>query len=105
MSDESFQSQYARARSFWAESEFEEMNRIADTPQIGIKTETDAKGGVKTIEGDMIEHRRLQVDTRKWALARMSPKKYGDAMQLKHSDPDGNTLKIEVTRVGRPAKR
>ena len=26
----------------------------------------------------MIEHRRLRIDARKWALARMSPRKYGD---------------------------
>jgi hypothetical protein len=29
----------------------------------------------------MIEHRRLQVDARKWILARMDPKKYGDKIE------------------------
>ena len=30
----------------------------------------------------MIEHRRLQVDTRKWMLSKMLPKVYGDKQQV-----------------------
>jgi hypothetical protein len=37
---------------------------------IGTETITKANGDVRTIVGDMIEHRRLQVDTRKWALSK-----------------------------------
>lgn len=51
---------------------------IADTPQIGVKKVIKPDGSVETMEGDMIEHRRLRIDARKWALARMSPRKYGD---------------------------
>ena len=93
-----FSENYARARTAWAESEFERMMQIADTPQPGIKTKTTDKG-TEVIEGDMIEHRRLQVDARKWALARMFPKKYGDATMLKHADPDGNTINFTLSRV------
>ncbi len=98
-----FAQNYARARQFWAESEFEKMMEIADTPQLGEKTKTTDKG-TEVITGDMTDHRRLQVDTRKWALARMFPKKYGDATLLKHGDPDGNKLDITVTRVERKPK-
>jgi hypothetical protein len=48
-----------------ADALFDDINYIADTPQKGIKTITKA-GVVETIEGDMIEHRKLQVDARKW---------------------------------------
>ena len=95
-----FAQNYARARQFWAESEFERMMEIADTPQLGEKTKTTDKG-TEVITGDMTDHRRLQVDTRKWALARMFPKKYGDATLLKHGDPEGNKLEITVTRVNK----
>ncbi len=95
---EKFAENYTRARQFWAECEFERMMEIADTPQVGIKTKTTDKG-VETIEGDMVDHRRLQVDTRKWALARMFPKKFSDSSRIAHTDPDGNVLKVEVTRV------
>lgn len=95
---EDFAQNYARARRSWAEFEFERMMQIADTPQLGVKIKTTDKG-TETIEGDMVDHRRLQVDTRKWALARMFPKKYGDAQLIKHGDPDGNKLQVEITRV------
>ena len=75
------------------------MMEIADTPQPGIKRKTLPDGSVETLEGDMIDHRRLQVDTRKWALARMFPKRFGDATLLKHGDPDGNKLIMEISTV------
>ena len=90
-----FQQQYTRARELWADAEFDAMMHIADTPVVGVKTKTDADGNVETTEGDMIEHRRLQVDTRKWALARMSPRKYGDKLGL-HGVEDQPGIKMEV---------
>jgi hypothetical protein len=96
--DEVFRQNYARARSYWAEAEFERLMQIADTPQEGVKTRT-TKDGLEVTTGDMIDHRRLQVDTRKWALARMFPKKYGDATMLKHADHEGNAMHVKVTRV------
>jgi hypothetical protein len=72
-----FAEQYARAREARADMLAEDMIHIADTPCLGVKTETSEKG-VKTIQGDMVEHRKLQIDARKWNAARMAPKKYGD---------------------------
>lgn len=89
-----FRDQYARAREIWADSVFDECQQIADTLVEGTKTEegVNDKGSYsKTIKGDMIEHRRLQVDTRKWAAGRMNPKKYGDRIQ---QDVSGS---LEVT--------
>src|SRR5271157_3785192 len=50
-----------------AESLIGEIVEIADTPEFGIKKVTKADGSVEQIEADMIEHRRLRIDTRKWA--------------------------------------
>lgn len=86
----SFQDQYARARDVQADSLADDIIDIADTPLMGVKTET--KGDeVKTIEGDMIEHRRLQVDARKWVAAKLKPKKYGTTVtnQNQALDRDG----------------
>lgn len=94
-----FADQYARARITWADSEFERMMEIADTPQEGVIVKVNADGKEEITREDMLGHRKLQVDTRKWALARMFPKKYGDSTLLKHADPDGNKLVVEVTRV------
>jgi hypothetical protein len=54
-------------------------SEIADTPQIGIKT-VQKPSGTETTHGDMIEYRRLQVDTRKWLLSKVLPKVYGDRL-------------------------
>jgi hypothetical protein len=61
---------------------FDELIEIADTPVEGEKVKIDKDGNEEVQRGDMIEHRRLQVDARKWALARMAPKKYGDKVAV-----------------------
>lgn len=82
--DETFAAQYARARALGYEKLSEDMLEIADTPKIGQKSVSKATG-LEITEGDMIEHRRLQVDTRKWMLSKMLPKIYGDKVDVKHS--------------------
>jgi len=79
--DEEKVKQYARATEIRADKMADEMLNIADTTVEGIKTKTTDKG-IEVISGDMVEHRRLQVETRKWLLAKMNPKKYGDKLQL-----------------------
>jgi len=54
---------------------------------------------VKTITGDMIERAKLQVDTRKWLLSKMAPKRYGDRLELA-GDKDA-PLAITVRRLDR----
>ena len=78
-----FAEQYARAREARADMLAEDMLHIADTPQMGVVTKETEKGTFITT-GDMIEHRRLQVDARKWNAARMAPKKYGDKTETTH---------------------
>lgn len=80
-----FRDSYARARESQADFLAEEIIQIANTPIVGVKTKTNEKGEVETIEGDMIEHRRLQVDARKWYAAKLRPKVYGDRIQQEHS--------------------
>ena len=73
---------YARAKERQADFLAAEIVRIADTPRQGIKVKTDAEGNRETTEGDMIEHRRLQVDARKWYASKLAPKKYGDKIEV-----------------------
>lgn len=80
--DEKKSKQYARATSLRADNIFDELLEIADNPIEGTVIETDDNGRTKEKKGDMLGHRRLQIDARKWALAKMNPKKYGDKIQL-----------------------
>lgn len=80
--NEAFRSQYSYAREAQADALFDEILSIADTPVLGEKTKTDAEGNTEVTTGDMIEHRRLQIDARKWMAAKLRPKKYGDKIEV-----------------------
>lgn len=89
-----FAAQYARARELGYERLAEEILAIADTPLAGIKTKINDKGETETTEADMIEHRRLQVDTRKWMLSKMLPKRFGDKLETTHKGTLGVTVNM-----------
>ncbi len=74
---EGFAARYARAREVGFDELAEEVLSIADTPQEGEEREESADG-IKIKRGDMLGHRRLQVDARKWLLSKLLPHKYGD---------------------------
>lgn len=82
---EGFAAQYARAREIGYDCLADELLSIADTPVTGVKTTTKPNGDTETVEGDMTEHRRIQIDARKWMLSKMLPKIYGDKLDLNHS--------------------
>ena len=80
-SNDSFLTQYVRARDERAEVHFEEMLEIADS------VIADASEVAKA---------RVQIDTRKWILSRMNPKKYGDKITQEHTGKiDGDVSVIK----------
>lgn len=91
--------QYARAREAQADTIFDEILAIADTPMIGKKCKIKEDGSVEVTEGDMIEHRRLQVDARKWMAGKLRPKVYGDKLDLNHSGGVTVTLESDADRL------
>ena len=79
------QSQYDAACVDREEVYFEQIITIADECRVGEKKVTKANGDVEVTEIDMIERARVQIDARKWCLARMNRKKYGDKVETEHS--------------------
>jgi hypothetical protein len=61
---------------------------------LGITTKS-GKDGVEITEGDMIQHRRLQVDARKWYASKLAPKKYGDKIEADLNHSGGITVNIK----------
>ncbi len=90
--------QYARARKMLIEYWADEVIDISNTPVLGEVTTTREDGSVDIKEGDMIAHRRLQVDSRKWILSKLAPKKYGDRLQLA-GDEDSPLAVTHITRT------
>jgi len=99
--DDALRDRYAYAMSVRADFLFDELIDIADTPREGVKTKIDDTGKTEETRGDMIEHRRLQVDARKWYLSKLAPKKYGDKVNLEHTGADGGAVKVEVSDTER----
>lgn len=88
-----FRQIYARAREDQADTLADEIQAIADEPMIGSKVTTKANGDVETVQGDMIEHRRLRVDARKWIAAKLRPRKYGEFARNELSGTDGGAIR------------
>jgi hypothetical protein len=87
-----FRDQYASAREAQADYYAEEIIEIADD---GSNDWMERKRGEETIEvenHEVIGRSRLRVDTRKWLMARMAPKKYGDRVMQEVSGPDGKPI-------------
>jgi hypothetical protein len=79
--DEEKKKRYARACELRADVIFDEMLEISDTPKLGeVTVVSDSGTSIKT--EDMTQHRKLQVETRKWVLAKLAPKKYGDKLDV-----------------------
>lgn len=90
---------YARAREDQADTLADEIQAIADEPMIGERVTTKGTGETATREvvaGDMIEHRRLRVDARKWIASKLKPRKYGEFARQELSGPDGAPVVLQV---------
>lgn len=76
-----FEKLYNYARIVRSDILFEEIIDISDETEEGVVIKETPNGTV--IErGDMIRHRQLKIDARKWVVSKMQPKKYGDKLDL-----------------------
>lgn len=95
--DETFAANFARARDIGEEAILAKIKRIADTPQQGEEQKLDAGGDVIEVKrGDMLGHRKLQIETYFKLLAKWNPKKWGDKLGLEHAGKDGGPLEFVV---------
>jgi hypothetical protein len=94
--DATFRDQYARAMASRADAMAEEILEIADDGR--NDTYKDADGNERT-DQDVIARSRLRVDARKWLMARMAPKRYGDKIAQEVSGPNGGAIKTQITEI------
>jgi hypothetical protein len=79
--DEVFAPQYANARNRYHEVIACQLIELADEARDDDVAKTNAY--------------RLAIDTRKWVLSKVLPKKYGDKLNLNHGGQDGeNPVRI-----------
>lgn len=88
-----FRDQYARAREMQAEAIADEILEIADDGRNDwmeiVGKEGDTVGW--RVNGEAVQRSRLRVDSRKWLLSKMLPKKYGET---KDANEDSGDVKI-----------
>ena len=93
-----FRDQYASAREAQADYYAEEIIEISDDGTNDWMERRCPDGSTEEVENkEVLARSRLRVDTRKWLMARMAPKKYGDKITQEVSGPDG--APIQVNRI------
>lgn len=81
-----FATQYARARDAGLDTMAEEILAIADDNSQDTVTRKREDGSeYEAVDHEHINRSRLRVDTRKWILSKLAPKRYGDRLELEHS--------------------
>lgn len=79
---------YAQARARGADAEFEALQQLAEeAPPV------DANG---RIDNAWIQWQRLRVDTRKWALSKKRPERYGDRIDHQHGTTEPLLIQINL---------
>jgi hypothetical protein len=83
--DKNFREQYAHAREAQMEAMAEDILEIADFE-----------------DKEDVQRAKLRIDTRKWIMSKMAPKRYGDRSQMELTGPqgeDGEPTAIQFTIV------
>lgn len=93
--DEALANAYAAARDDGFDKIALETLRIADTPVEAKRVKVSADG-TETVTEDALGHRKLQIDTRRWLLARWDPKRYGDRVMQEHTGEVGHKVDVAV---------
>ena len=79
-----FSDNYTRARELYADRVFDELLDICDD---------------EDLKPQDVQKAKLQIDTRKWMLARMSPRKYGDRSALEVSGEGGGPISVTYDKM------
>jgi hypothetical protein len=93
-----FSEQYARAREAQCDAFVEQIIEISDD----ISNDTIHTEGGDKPNAEWINRSRLRVDTRKWLMSKMAPKKYGDKIQ---QEVTGNVGVQLVSDIPRPERK
>lgn len=88
-----FSDRYRAAREIGYMLLAEEIIDIADTQEIGEET-TEGKDGLTVKRGDMVRHRQLRIDARKWIVSKVLPKVYGPKLPPLPELPDNGKIII-----------
>jgi hypothetical protein len=99
---EEFLQQYARAKEESADAMADEVLDIADDGHNDWMIRRFGNQEAWVENGEAVNRSKLRVDTRKWLMSKMKPKKYGDKLDLVS---DGERLQTAPVIVSAIASR
>lgn len=97
MSNEKFRGQYAYAREMQADFHAEELLEIADDATndwMRRNGKEDEPGWV--VNSEHIQRSRTRIDTRKWLMSKLAPKRYGEKLAI-GGDADAPAIQTAMT--------
>jgi hypothetical protein len=96
---EEFLPKYTRAREAQAEMMGAEILEIADETSRDTLTVKRGDNEVELADNEWINRSRLRVDTRKWLMSKLAPKKYGDRVQNVVSGPNDGPVEFVTKSI------
>lgn len=89
-----FSDKYAHARQIQAENMFDEILEIADDGSNDYMTITKGETSYNVEDREVTNRSRLRVDSRKWYLSKVLPKKFADKIDVTSDGKaiQGNTI-------------
>lgn len=94
-----FMEQYAHARQVQAEYLLDEMIDIADDSS----KDYVIVDGQERLDQEHIQRAKLRIDTRKWNIEKLAPKRYGNKQQVDHTT-NGKDLETVVNNFNGDAQ-
>jgi hypothetical protein len=88
-SDAELCQRYTRAKAAQLQVLADQLIDLADTDRVCEKVTIKPDGSREVVILDQVERTKLQIDTRKWLLSKLDPKKYGDKVQQELSGEVG----------------
>jgi len=95
-----FADQYAKAREVQAELLADEIFDIADDSQNDWMERQTENGNYTVLNAEAIGRSRLRVDSRKWYLSKVLPKKFGERNTTELTGPGGSALAVSFVVKG-----
>lgn len=90
-----FDAKYLAARIEMYENWEDEVLAIADDGTNDYVRRETERGVEVVVDHDHINRSRLRLDTRKWLLSKVLPKKYGDKLEV--AGPNGGAIPVSAT--------
>jgi hypothetical protein len=97
--DKSLGIAHQRARADGFDAIAAETLKIAETPMMGSTEVTLHDGRVEIRKGDMLGHRKLQIETRLKLLAKWDPRRYGELLKLGNADGSNLDLTDRISKA------